>query len=447
MVLSREITEAYFNALWENIFQNKAQSQVTGHSFHEQRTVKCVITFMMFFKAVLFDKCEGLLEFSVQGLNSLDQDLLRTIAAGMWNDMNSIMTKRFGFDTQVKVRGGEITKNEDLMNNIASNMPNPCRGNEIVDKRSMREYFNSINFGHQKAIWGSRVKVLRSPPEVPLPVQQPPVPPPPVPPPPVQPLPVPPLPVPPLPVPPLYSAIPPPVASKPAVSVASLARAAAEAVATASAPDTITIAVAQMPSGQSSTATSSSDSVPVGIPVARRAKPFVLPNGKSKAKVRQPIPEDDLVSDIGEEETFPMEEDDTPPLLQVRLKPPKMPKKESVTILPDPETEPLIIDNETGVLLQTAFSQCADASKKWFKEDKSDALNKTYRIIGGFKFHSVRCTDKGKERVDNYLELVQGSHAFKFAQKAGVSKNKIRSKVAVDRWWKTVIATNVELPF
>lgn len=426
MVLSREKTEAYFNAFWENNFQNKAQSEVTGHSFYEQRTVKGVITFMMFFKAVLFDKCEGLLEFSVQGLNSLDQDLLRTIAAGMWNDMNSMMTKRFGFDTQVKVRGGEITKNEDLMNNIASNMPNPCRGNEIVDKRSMREYFNSSNFGHQKAIWGSSVKVLRSPP-----------------------------PVPPPPVPPLYSALPHPVASKPAVpvaskpavSVASLARAAAEAVATASAPDTITIAVAQMPSGQSSTATSSSDSVPVGIPVARRAKPFVLPNGKSKAKVRQPIPEDDLVSDIEEEETFPMEEDDTPPLLQVRLKPPKMPKKESATILPDPETEPLIIDNETGVLLQTAFSQCADASKKWFKEDKSDALNKTYRIIGGFKFHSVRCTDKGKERVDNYLELVQGSHAFKFAQKAGVSKTKIRSKVAVDRWWKTVIAANVELPF
>jgi hypothetical protein len=61
----------------------------------------------------------------------------------------------------------------------------------------------------------------------------------------------------------------------------------------------------------------------------------------------------------------------------------------------------------------------------------------------GFKFISIRRLNTGMP--DTYMVIADDSKAARFATKAGVKKRRLRSKMEIERWWQSVVASGVDL--
>ena len=422
-------------SLWLNDFASVCiPGKVSGTSNADTRMLQNIIKSKQWTKVVLKDRLEALLMFSVSRLNSVDQDLLRSIISVTWSRLNARTGDRFKLQGSIITGGQALTKTDHMLSKIAANIGE--KGTAIACKDGFLGYFSSLEFEAQRRAWAIQVAKL-FPTEEEKEAEE----------------------------------------TNTTTSVTELARAAAEAARVASAPGRITVAVASMPASNAAPAAA------VGVPVAASAvaasnQPPPVPapaveahkettvedaampdaeiaaeHAPSPAPTSAPAPASPpdtanvRVQDLDEDEDENREvvvpaQAPAPARASARARraeAARFPMPNGKKPVDAANVQSITLDTNTGSYFESEFEKCS----KWARSNNSTARELEYMNKAGFRFFTIRRLNNGLQ--DPYVAIVQGSRADKFATRAGVHKKRLRSKGDIRKWWSSVIASGIDL--
>jgi len=416
-------------SLWLNDFASVCiPGKVSGTSNADTRMLQNIIKSKQWTKVVLKDRLEALLMFSVSRLNSVDQDLLRSIISVTWSRLNARTGDQFKLQGSIITGGQALTKTDHMLAKIAANIGE--KGTAIASKDGFLGYFSSAEFETERRAWAIQVTKLFASEE-----------------------------------------------TSTTTSVTELARAAAEAARVASAPNRVTITIASMPA-PAPAATAAAVGVPIAASaVAASNQPPPVPAPEVEPTV-QPSPDEDAampdaevaaehapspaptaapapapppetlnvrVQDLDEDEdenrevVVPAPAPAPASARARRAEAARFPLPSDKKSVDSANRQPLTLDTTTGSYFESEFEKCS----KWARSNSSTARELEYINKDGFKFFTIRRLNCGLP--DPYISIVKDSRADKFATRAGVKKTRLRSKGDIKKWWASVIASGVDL--
>jgi len=422
-------------SLWLNDFASVCiPGKVSGTSNADTRMLQNIIKSKQWTKVVLKDRLEALLMFSVSRLNSVDQDLLRSIISVTWSRLNARTGDQFKLQGSIITGGQALTKTDHMLAKIAANIGE--KGTAIASKDGFLGYFSSAEFETERRAWAIQIAKL-FPTEEEKEAEE----------------------------------------TSTTTSVTELARAAAEAARVASAPNRVTITIASMPA-PAPAATAAAVGVPIAASaVAANCPPPPVPAPEVEPTV-QPSPDEDAampdaevaaehapspaptaapapapppetlnvrVQDLDEDEdenrevVVPAPAPAPASARARRAEAARFPLPSDKKSVDSANCQPLTLDTTTGSYFESEFEKCS----KWARSNSSTARELEYINKDGFKFFTIRRLNCGLP--DPYISIVKGSRADKFATRAGVKKTRLRSKGDIKKWWASVIASGVDL--
>jgi hypothetical protein len=434
----------FLRAIWHNTFEGNVFPAVQVQYGSATYRFENILTFKTWRNAVMRDQLEGVLGFSVKGLNAVDQDLFRDVIGLPWSAMNQDTVDRVGLKGMVQVNGPLFSANIYVLQLVVAKINQQhklsLKHSDIACYSSVRHYLRSHKFDDLLCEWKVRLA-------------------------------------------------PPP--REPSSTMSEMAQAAASAAASAArdvaSSGGIAVAVVVPPTTKPAT-----QSVPVGVSVSSSpalvAKPAPsasasTPNergagatgGASRPPYRSPqvqelsdsSDEDEASAKPGRPIARVQDKDKAPP-----QEPPPPPaqrtargsaekRKEKTTAAPGgakkqkkaaasskyplPNSEKSVdickfIDYTPSKDSCEVFKDKFGELGKWGAANTSGSRNLQYANMGGFLFVSIRRLIDGTP--DRYMQIVEGSDADRWATAHGVKfgKKAIRSKGDIDKWWLNVVS-------